>query len=104
MMIYATMEARTEFYPVGCLFQDEAAFCAALKNPETLRADDVIVFRVVGADYAERKESLRELAQAFQAADNGGLSWGELAMANGFFLKHGKRYGLLREFEENGIC
>lgn len=31
-------------------------------------------------------------------------SYGEMAIYNDFFATFGKRYGLLREFRENGIC
>ena len=31
-------------------------------------------------------------------------SWGELAEWGDYFRKMGKRYGLLKEFRENGIC
>lgn len=31
-------------------------------------------------------------------------SWEELAEVGNYFYKMGKRYGLLREFHENGIC
>ena len=31
-------------------------------------------------------------------------SWSELAKWSKYFYKLGKRYGLLKEFKENGIC
>ena len=30
--------------------------------------------------------------------------WSDLATWGEFFAKYGKRYGLMREFHENGIC
>lgn len=54
--------------------------------------------------YAERKENVREEAIDWQyEASEKNLSYGELAEAGDYFYKMGKRYGLLREFRENGI-
>lgn len=64
----------------------------------------ILEFKIVGNTYAERKERLREIAQEFQHADEGGLSWGEYAWIVEWFSKNGKRYGLIDEFRENCIC
>lgn len=64
-----------------------------------------ILFKVGGKTYAERKENLRDLAKEWQgqfASYN--WSYGELATIGEYFNKNGKRYGLLKEFKENGIC
>ena len=54
--------------------------------------------------YAERKENAREIAIDWQIEESErSLSYGELAEAGEYFYKLGKRYGLLREFRENGI-
>ena len=54
--------------------------------------------------YAERKANVREKAIDWQyEASEQDLSYGELAEAGDYFYKMGKRYGLLREFRENGI-
>lgn len=55
--------------------------------------------------YAERKENVRNEAIDWQiwAAENP-MSWGELFAWEQHFEKLGKRYGLLKEFRENGIC
>ena len=36
--------------------------------------------------------------------NNHNYSWGEIAAWSAYFEKLGKRYGLLTEFRENGIC
>lgn len=56
--------------------------------------------------YAERKAEVRELAIEWQTDyfPNNSLSWGEVAFWNDYFEKLGRRYGLLTEFKENGIC
>lgn len=55
--------------------------------------------------YQQKKEQAREQAIDWQdetAEQN--LSYGELAEAGEYFEKLGRRYGLLQEFRENGIC
>lgn len=63
----------------------------------------VILFKVSGKTYTERKNNLIELAKDYQYNEQGGLSYGELAEIYDFFEKNAKRYGLLKEFRENGI-
>ena len=62
-------------------------------------------FKIKGKNYTEKKASLEDLAKEWQgqfASYN--WSYGELAEIGNFFERNGKRYGLLREFKENGIC
>ena len=55
--------------------------------------------------YKIEKELAREKAIAWQLENsNKCLSYGELADYADYFRKLGKRYGLLKEFRENGIC
>ena len=52
----------------------------------------------------EKKNILREFAITWQSDFNKfNYSWGEVAEWGAFFTEYGKRYGLLREFRENGI-
>lgn len=54
--------------------------------------------------YQEKKERARQEAIDWQLeSTNEQLSYGELAAIGDYFHKLGKRYGLLREFRENGI-
>ena len=71
---------------------------------ENTLIDRVLPFMISGTTYEEKKESLRNLAIDFQSSCQGGLSYGELAMAESFFRTNGKRYGLLEEFETECIC
>ena len=68
----------------------------------------VLPFEIHGKTYAQRKESLRDLAIDFQYNNDGDtdvqLSMGELGDFCDFFERMGRRYGLLREFRENCIC
>lgn len=55
--------------------------------------------------YKQQKEKARELAVQWQHDfSNNNYSWLELANWSNYFTKLGKRYGLLKEFRENGIC
>ena len=61
-------------------------------------------------EYARRKEAAREEARRFQDYFAGCSdyfteepSWGDLAVAGDHFEKLARRYGLTREFRENGI-
>lgn len=64
----------------------------------------VIDFSVKGKNYRERQSSVRETAIDFQIADEGGLSMEELGRIGNWFHEQGKRYGLLKEFQENAIA
>lgn len=61
-------------------------------------------FKVKGKTYADRKEFVRNMAIEYSNNGAFGLSWGEVAYVGDMFYKLGKRYGLLKEFKENGIC
>jgi hypothetical protein len=54
--------------------------------------------------YQEKKADVREKAinfqQVFSECD---FSYSEIIEYQDYFLKQGKRYGLLKEFRENGI-
>lgn len=55
--------------------------------------------------YQEMKEKARQSAIDWQHdLDNHSYSWGEMADFCAHFERLGRRYGLLREFRENGIC
>ena len=64
----------------------------------------LMIFEIKGRTYAERKEYLRNMAIDFQAEDVGGLSMCEMGEIADWFEENGRRYGLLEEFRENGIC
>ena len=63
----------------------------------------VIDFAVKGKNYRERQSSVETIAMDFQAADIGGLFMSDYARIGEWFTTQGKRYGLLKEFQENGI-
>ena len=55
--------------------------------------------------YEQMKNAIRNLAIEWQGAfDERRYAYGDLATWRGFFTRYGTRYGLMREFHENGIC
>lgn len=85
------------------LYYHWSAYFADTFNPDN-KPITIIEFRTHGRNYAERKASAAEIAQRFQAEQQPGLSWGELAEVQTWFESIGKQYGLLTEFRENAIC
>ncbi len=72
-------------------------------NPES-GTTAFVDFHVKGQTYAEKKNSVREIAIGFQIGDQGGMYWSDYAIISNWLYEHGKRFGLLCEFRENGIC
>jgi hypothetical protein len=55
--------------------------------------------------YEKNKAALRNIAQEWQYNfPKFAYSWEQLAGWQDFFTEYGKKYGLLTEFQENGIC
>jgi len=65
----------------------------------------VIPFETHGKSYADRRESVYNTAVEWSNySEAWPLSWGELQTVADWFYRMGKRYGLLTEFRENGLC
>lgn len=64
----------------------------------------IIPFETHGKRYADRRESVRDTAVEWSNCEAWPLSWGEVQTVADWFYRMGKRYGLLSEFRENGIC
>lgn len=78
-------------------------FYADTFSPET-EMYSLIEFVVHGKTYAERQADLVNTARRWQYENAPGLSYGEMEMVDAWFERMGRRYGLLRDFRENGIC
>ena len=66
---------------------------------------DFLPLTVSGATYQDRKNDLYEKALTWcNAGRVANWSYSELAEIQSFFEENGKRYGLIKEFHENGIC
>ena len=63
----------------------------------------ILLFKLSGKTYAERKNAARDLAIEYQYTDCGGLSYGELNTIQSYFENIARRYGLIKEYRENGI-
>ena len=72
-------------------------------NP-TIEIIGLLNFKISGKTYTEKKASLEDLAKDWQN-NFACYAWGygELAEIYNFFEKNAKKYGLLKEFKENGI-
>ena len=64
----------------------------------------IIPFETHGKRYADRRESVRETAIKWSNCEAWPLSWCEVQTGADWFYRMGKRYGLLTEFRENGLC
>ena len=100
MMIFANLSA--EGKTAAFLFRSWDEY-RSVATDDSVTATDIIPLVIHGRTYMERKNSLRNLAIDVQAADNGGMSYGECCDLANFFDAQGRRYGLLGEFRENAI-
>ena len=65
----------------------------------------IIAFRIKGTGYKARKQELRNIAIDWSNNGNAGnLSWLDTVEISDWFYRNGKRYGMLAEFRENGLC
>ena len=73
-------------------------------SPET-KDIKLLLFKMKGKTYQERKASLQELAIDWQL-NFSGLAWSyaEIANIQEYFYRNAKKYGLVKEFKENAIC
>jgi len=66
---------------------------------------EILTFKISGNNYRERQSYLVELAKDWQLNFSYyEWSYGELAAIQNWFYENAKRYGLVKEFKENGIC
>lgn len=104
MMVLATFDTTEDYFPISLFFDSEDDFAEVVKDECVTAVRSILRFCIRGKDYAERKSNLEELAIEYSNADLGDMAYSTLASVNDFFLKNGKRFGLLREFHENWIC
>lgn len=83
-----------------CYTWEQVHNCTFSPTVEIIAITD---FKVRGKTYQEKQSSLRGQAILWSYA-NLPLSWGEVIEIEHYFRKNGRRYGLLKEFHENGIC
>ena len=101
-MLYAKIKDTNNGITTDNLFFSFSDLFTATFSPDLLTVS-VIPFKVSGKNYTERKNNLAELAKEFSGSCEGGFSWQEYTTVISWFETMGKRYGLLKEFRENGI-
>lgn len=105
IVYYPDFETTDENTIENGIFTRSNSFTAEeLEKEFNLRMISFIPLEVKGRTYAERKADLDEKAIAWSYAGSvTNWSYGELAEIQSFFAEQGRRYGLIREFRENGI-
>ena len=101
-MIYTVLEENGEFN--AYLFDNFEEFTAALIERDIVILQCAIELNEVSGTYAEKKAAIESKAIEYSNNAANGLSYGELALIQGYFETYGKRYGLLEDFHENAIC
>ncbi len=82
-----------------CLYIDHTKRHDTRPDPD---ADIIIDFKIPAGTYAARKAAARGLAITWQHLE-APVTWEDLPGLYNWFETVGRRYGLLREFRENGI-
>lgn len=80
----------------------------ALINEYSIQPEDILYYiplTITGSTYQERKNNLTETAKDWQYSNSEFIDWsyGELAEIQDFFTRNAKRYGLIEEFQNEGI-
>jgi len=86
-------------------FEMLMAFDPEMIDNEHFRVSGFMRFKPT--TYQGKKDRLRSFAIQWQERTGSGdfdISYDDLIQWQGFFHYFGKKYGLLREFNENGIC
>lgn len=88
--------------------ENQGAGADSLSRDEIIENQIILYLPLVvsGKTYAERKADLHNKAVKWSNTQGEYPAWsyGELADIQGFFERNGRRYGLLKEFQENAIC
>ena len=86
------------------LYFDKTKFISDTFNPMT-EIVTLIDFTIHGKTYQERKASAESIAIDWSnSGDISGLFMSDLWVLSDWFYRNGKRYGLLEDFTENGLC
>lgn len=101
-MLYAKIKDTNNGITTDNLFFSFSDLFTATFSPDLVTVS-IIPFKVSGKNYTERKENLADLAKEFSGACEGGFSWQEETTVLSWFETMGARYGLIKEFRENGI-
>lgn len=109
-MIYAVMKPQTETLPALYTFRDWTAYRNALRMERNGNRQKVKVFSAMSTEIS-RKDYQSEKAQAHSVLVQmqellfvPGLSMGEMQEISDHAERIARRYGQLREAQENALC
>lgn len=90
-------------YLDSMLFLNEYSYKNFINN-SNIHIYDTLIFEVVGGDYSSKKASLQDIAQKFYCMFmDCAISQGELLKIQDWLYCKAARFGLVKEFKENGI-
>ena len=101
-MIYARLKDNETGKETGAIFYCWGDLHRATFSPN-VEPVAVVDFKLHGKTYAERRESLRDIAITLQANECGGLYQSEYIKIGAWLEKNAARYGLIKEFKENAV-
>ncbi|MBR4906538.1 MAG: hypothetical protein IKZ44_06750 [Clostridia bacterium] len=101
-MVYAAYKNAAGEFVTG-LYENMEKLNRDLWSPLT-EVFSMIDFRVRGSSYKEKQSCLCDIARRFQYEVTEGLSWYEVSVIADWFYRMGRRFGLLKDFRENGLC
>lgn len=102
-MFFVKIKSKTTGEEVNKLYYEYSELYHDTFSPD-LDIVTFIRFTIHGKDYHSRKSSLEEIA--IDWSNNGdatGLYMSDLWSISDWFYRNGKRYGLLTDFNENGL-
>ena len=86
------------------LYMDRTEYEKAISVPGA-ETDLVIDFTIHGKDYRTRKADCEYIGVLWSnEGDTAGLYYTDLSHISDWFYRNGKKYGLLTDFVENGLC
>ena len=98
-MFYASY-AEKDGKITGHLFDDYRQYLDEVGSATPIA---IVDFKTKGKTYADKQDSVRQVAIEYQHAERGGMFTSEYAKVGSWFRLMGKRYGLLEEFENEGV-
>ena len=103
-MVYAVWQNEDGTYDGG-VYQNWSAYFADTFSPQIEEVALISDKAVLTGSYQDKKNYIRSQAVEYSLSSSLiPLSYMELMIIEDYFYKMGKRFGLLREFRENGIC
>lgn len=94
-----------KIYLDSMLFLNEYSYKDFInKIDSNIHINDTLIFEISGNDYKSKKRSLEDIAQNFYCMFmDCAISQGELTTIQEWLYYKASRFGLVKEFKENGI-